>query len=87
MKRSFAMGSGRVVYKTSRLKTEDGKLIITEEPVFRGKPEEHAKKLMRAHSPSGALGLIDKLGSSDPFWIMARNYVANRIKAAAEKKG
>lgn len=86
MSKSFKIGSGKVVYVTERSRTEDGKMFISTAPVFRGRPDEHAKLMMKANTPSGALAMIDKLGSKDPFWVEARNFIVNRQKEAAEKK-
>jgi len=86
MKRGYEIGSGRVIYQITRTKTEDGKLIITEMPVFRGSPEKQARGMMKAHTPAGALAIVDKLLSKDTFWLNVRNYIMNRIKEAGEKK-
>lgn len=79
--------NGHIFTQVTKSYSEDGRVRVSIEPTFRGSPVITAQMLMKAHSPSGALAIVDRMGSVglDNFWQQTRNYIANRLAGKSRK--
>jgi hypothetical protein len=57
---------------------------------FKGDPDKFAHAFMKAHQPSGALGLVDTIiNNGQPtgtFWPRVKEVIAKRLKVEAAAK-
>jgi hypothetical protein len=57
---------------------------------FKGNPDLYAQALMKAHQPSGALGLVDTtINNGKPegtFWPRVKEVIVKRLKVEAAAK-
>lgn len=81
--KTFEMGTGRIVYKTVKFKTEDDRMIVDIQPVFKGTPEKVVRSMVEMHGASGTLAIIDKLPVKDAFWQRARKYTEKLLNKKA----
>jgi hypothetical protein len=78
----FEVAYGRVIATTSKIQTED-RITVVNDVRFKGNPEAHANALIKMHTASGALGIIDtmnKVAPIDIYWKNVRGYITRAIR-------
>ena len=71
---------GIVYSKTVRTKNDAGKLLIMNQPIFRGDAKKYVDALVKKHGHQGAVDLVNGILTPDKWWEQCKALLAKRSK-------
>ena len=86
MKVLLRTDNAHVYIKAGRIKDENDKVSFATYPVIRGVPEKYAVALIKHHGAENALGVVDRVASTDVYWILVRRRITNLLKVTKDAK-